>query len=59
MYVQELDSELKDKFSTVEKLITQKADGVAEARKKAKTLQQEAKDLLVQANNKLKLLKGR
>lgn len=53
----ELDTELKDKYSTVEGLITDKAEVVAEAKKNAEKLQKEAKDLLLQANNKLKLLK--
>lgn len=53
----ELDTELKDKYSTVEGLITEKAEVVAEAKKNAEKLQKEAKDLLLQANNKLKLLK--
>uniref|UniRef100_A0A674BY53 Laminin, beta 1a n=1 Tax=Salmo trutta TaxID=8032 RepID=A0A674BY53_SALTR len=53
----DLDSELKDKYSTVEDLITQKAGGVADAKKRAELLQQEAKDLLLQASDKLQLLK--
>ncbi|XP_071199684.1 laminin subunit beta-1-like [Salvelinus alpinus] len=53
----DLDSELKDKYSTVEDLITQKAGGVANAKKRAELLQQEAKDLLLQASDKLQLLK--
>ncbi len=42
--MQDLDSELKDKYSSVEELITQKAEGVAEAKKRAEKLQQEAKN---------------
>uniref|UniRef100_A0A8C2QAI9 Laminin subunit beta-1 n=1 Tax=Cyprinus carpio TaxID=7962 RepID=A0A8C2QAI9_CYPCA len=54
----DLDSDLKDKYSTVEELITQKAEGVAEAKKRAEKLQQEAKNLLLQASDKLQLLKN-
>ncbi|XP_029993162.1 LOW QUALITY PROTEIN: laminin subunit beta-1a [Sphaeramia orbicularis] len=53
----DLDSEVKDKYATVEQLIGQKAGGVADARKRAESLQQEAKALLLQASNKLQLLK--
>lgn len=53
----DLDTELKNKYSTVEDLITQKAEGVSAAKKRAEQLQQEAKDLLLQASDKLKLLK--
>ncbi len=56
--MQDLDSELKDKYSSVEELITQKAEGVAEAKKRAEKLQQEAKKLLLQASDKLQLLKS-
>ncbi|XP_077424788.1 laminin subunit beta-1a [Vanacampus margaritifer] len=52
-----IDSEIKDKFSTVEQLIEQKGDGVADAKKRAKLLQQEAKELLLQASDKLQILK--
>lgn len=54
----DLDSELKDKYSTVEELITQKAEGVAEAKKRAEKLQDEARNLLLQASEKLQLLKN-
>ncbi|XP_043120228.1 laminin subunit beta-1-like [Puntigrus tetrazona] len=54
----DLDSELKDKYSSVEEVITQKAEGVAEAKKRAEKLQQEAKTLLLQASDKLQLLKN-
>ncbi|KAJ8269151.1 hypothetical protein COCON_G00117580 [Conger conger] len=54
---EELDTELKKKYSSVEDLIAQKAEGVAEARKKAVQLQQEAKELLTQASSKLQRLK--
>lgn len=57
--MQDLDSELKDKYSTVEELITQKAEGVTEAKKRAEKLQQEAKNLLLQASEKLQLLKSK
>ncbi|KAG9345888.1 hypothetical protein JZ751_009044 [Albula glossodonta] len=53
----ELDTELKEKYSSVEDLITQKAAGVADARKKAEQLQQEAQELLSQASSKLQRLK--
>lgn len=53
-----MESELKDKYSTVEQLIEQKAGGVADAKKRAELLQQEAKDLLLKASDKLQLLKG-
>ncbi|KAM8861455.1 laminin subunit beta-1a [Synchiropus picturatus] len=55
---QEIDGGLKEKFNTVEELIDQKAGGVASAKKRAEKLQQEAKDLLMQASEKLRLLKG-
>uniref|UniRef100_A0AAY4BRF8 Laminin subunit beta-1 n=1 Tax=Denticeps clupeoides TaxID=299321 RepID=A0AAY4BRF8_9TELE len=53
----DLDTDLKNKYSAVEDLITQKASGIAEAKKRAEMLQQEAKDLLLQASGKLQLLK--
>uniref|UniRef100_A0A3Q0T4T9 Laminin, beta 1a n=1 Tax=Amphilophus citrinellus TaxID=61819 RepID=A0A3Q0T4T9_AMPCI len=53
----ELDSELKDKYATVEQLIDQKTGGMADAKKRAQSLQQEAKELLLQASDKLQLLK--
>lgn len=55
---QDLDSELKDKYTTVEQLIGQKGGGVADAKKRAQSLQQEAKELLLKASDKLQLLKG-
>uniref|UniRef100_A0A8B9LY97 Laminin, beta 1a n=1 Tax=Astyanax mexicanus TaxID=7994 RepID=A0A8B9LY97_ASTMX len=57
LLVSDLDTELKDKYSSVEELITEKAQGVVDAKKKAEVLQQEAKDLLLQASDKLRLLK--
>ena len=42
----------------VEGLISEKGDGITEAKKRAELLQQEAKDLLLQASDKLQLLKG-
>ncbi len=56
--VQDLDSELKEKYTTVEQLIGQKAGGVANAKRRAESLQQEAKELLLKASDKLQLLKG-
>ncbi|MEQ2246738.1 Laminin subunit beta-1, partial [Ilyodon furcidens] len=53
----ELESEVKQKYSTVEQLIGQKAGGVADAKKRAESLQNEAKQLLLQASDKLQLLK--
>lgn len=53
----DLDSKIKDKYSTVEKLVDEKAGGLADAKKRAESLQKEAKDLLLQASNKLQLLK--
>ncbi|XP_030221443.1 laminin subunit beta-1a isoform X1 [Gadus morhua] len=52
-----LDGELKDKYTMVDGLISEKGEGVAEAKKRAELLQQEAKDLLLQASDKLQLLK--
>lgn len=49
---------LKDKYTTVEKVIDEKASGVADAKKRAQLLQQEAKQLLLKASDKLQLLKG-
>ena len=56
--IQDLDLELRDKYTTVEQLIGQKAGGVADAKKRAESLQQEAKELLLKASDKLQLLKG-
>ncbi|KAJ8002830.1 hypothetical protein DPEC_G00163050 [Dallia pectoralis] len=53
----DLDGELKEKYRTVENLIQQEAKGITEAKKRAELLQQEAKDLLLQASDKLQLLK--
>ncbi|KAG7269209.1 hypothetical protein CRUP_011848 [Coryphaenoides rupestris] len=52
-----LDTEIKDKYATVEGLISGKGEGVAEAKKRAELLQQEAKELLLQASDKLQILK--
>ncbi|KAK9516043.1 hypothetical protein VZT92_024005 [Zoarces viviparus] len=54
----DLDSELKEKYAKVEQLIGQKAGGVANAKKRAESLQQEAKELLLKATDKLQLLKA-
>ncbi|XP_075994325.1 laminin subunit beta-1a [Genypterus blacodes] len=53
----ELDSNMKDKYTRVQEQIVQKGGGVAVAKKKAESLQQEAKELLLQASSKLQLLK--
>lgn len=53
-----MESEVQQKFSTVEQLIDQKVGGVADAKKRAESLQNEAKQLLLQASDKLQLLKG-
>uniref|UniRef100_A0A3Q3AW65 Laminin, beta 1a n=1 Tax=Kryptolebias marmoratus TaxID=37003 RepID=A0A3Q3AW65_KRYMA len=53
----DLESEVKQKYSTVEQLIGQKAEGVADAKKMAVSMQNEAKQLLLQASDKLQLLK--
>ncbi|XP_060933382.1 laminin subunit beta-1a [Limanda limanda] len=53
----DLESDLKDKYATVGQLIDHKAGGVADAKKRAVSLQQEAKQLLLQASDKLQLLK--
>lgn len=42
----------------MEQLIEQKAGGVTDAKKRAELLQQEAKELLLKASDKLQLLKG-
>uniref|UniRef100_A0A8C3ATR1 Laminin subunit beta 1 n=1 Tax=Cyclopterus lumpus TaxID=8103 RepID=A0A8C3ATR1_CYCLU len=53
----DLDSEVKKKYAKVEQLIAQKAGGVANAKKRAESLQLEAKELLLKASDKLQLLK--
>ncbi|XP_041966049.1 laminin subunit beta-1a [Alosa sapidissima] len=53
----DLDGDIKSKYNTVEGLITEKASGITDAKKRAEMLQQEAKDLLLQASDKLQLLK--
>lgn len=57
--LQDLDNEVKDQYATVEQLIEQKAGGVADAKRRAQALQQEAKELLLKASDKLRLLKGK
>lgn len=56
---QVLNTELNDKYKTVEDLIAKKTEESADARRKAGMLQDEAKALLAQANSKLQLLKGK
>ncbi|XP_054475867.1 laminin subunit beta-1a [Anoplopoma fimbria] len=53
----DLNSELKEKYAKVDQLIGHKAGGVANAKKRAESLQQEAKELLLKASDKLQLLK--
>uniref|UniRef100_A0AAV2KX32 Laminin EGF-like domain-containing protein n=1 Tax=Knipowitschia caucasica TaxID=637954 RepID=A0AAV2KX32_KNICA len=53
----DLDSDIKDKYSAVQKLVDEKAEGLSDAKKRAVSLQQEAKELLLQASLKLRLLK--
>lgn len=53
-----MDTEIKGKYATVEQLISTKAVGVADAKKRAQLLQHEAKDLLLKASEKLQQLKG-
>uniref|UniRef100_A0A672GDQ9 Laminin subunit beta-1-like n=1 Tax=Salarias fasciatus TaxID=181472 RepID=A0A672GDQ9_SALFA len=52
-----LDSDLRDKYAAVERLIGQTAGGVADAKKRAESLQQEAKKLLLQAGEQLQQLR--
>uniref|UniRef100_A0AAQ4P864 Laminin, beta 1a n=1 Tax=Gasterosteus aculeatus aculeatus TaxID=481459 RepID=A0AAQ4P864_GASAC len=54
---EDLDSELKEKYAKVEQMIGQKAGDVVNAKKRAESLQQEAKELLLKASDKLQLLK--
>uniref|UniRef100_A0A8C3J8S1 Laminin subunit beta-1 n=1 Tax=Calidris pygmaea TaxID=425635 RepID=A0A8C3J8S1_9CHAR len=54
---QVLNTELNDKYRTVEDLVAKKTEESADARRKASMLQDEAKALLAQANSKLQLLK--
>ncbi|XP_041851949.1 laminin subunit beta-1a [Melanotaenia boesemani] len=53
----DLETEVMQKYSTVEQLIGQKAGGMVDAKKRAESLQKEAKELLLQASDKLQLLK--
>lgn len=53
----DLNSDFKKTYTKVEELIGQKAGGVAKAKKRAESLQQEAKELLLKASDKLQLLK--
>lgn len=56
---QVLNTELNDKYRTVEDLIAKKTEESADARRRAGMLQDEAKAVLAQANSKLQLLKGK
>lgn len=56
---QVLNTELNDKYKTVEDLVAKKTEELADARRKAGMLQEEAKALLAQANSKLQLLRGK
>ncbi|XP_054059675.1 laminin subunit beta-1 [Rissa tridactyla] len=52
-----LNTELNDKYKTVEDRVAKTTEELADARRKASMLQDEAKALLAQANSKLQLLK--
>uniref|UniRef100_A0A6G1RJ60 Laminin subunit beta 1 n=1 Tax=Hypotaenidia okinawae TaxID=2861861 RepID=A0A6G1RJ60_9GRUI len=52
-----LNTELNDKYKSVEDLIAKKTEESSDARRKAGMLQDEARALLAQANSKLQLLK--
>lgn len=56
---QVLNTELNDKYKTVEDRVAKTTEELADARRKASMLQDEAKALLAQANSKLQLLKGK
>lgn len=56
--LQELDAEIREKYASVEQLMGTKAVGVAQAQQRARVLQQEAKELLLKASQKLQRLKG-
>ena len=58
MELQALDGEVDEKYKKVEKLIAQKTEESADARRKAEMLQNEAKTLLAQANSKLRAVKS-
>lgn len=51
-----LDGELTDKYHTVQDLVGKKAQAVQEARRKAERLRDQAKNLLLDAQNKLQRL---
>uniref|UniRef100_A0A1A8M3C1 Laminin, beta 1 n=3 Tax=Nothobranchius pienaari TaxID=704102 RepID=A0A1A8M3C1_9TELE len=53
----DLESDVKHQYSTVEQLINKKAGGTGDAKKRAETLQKQAKEMLLQATDKLQLLK--
>ncbi|MFT7799211.1 laminin subunit beta-1 [Arapaima gigas] len=53
----ELETEVKDKYKTVEELVSRKAEGLGDAKKRAEQLQQQAKELLSEASDKLQQLK--
>uniref|UniRef100_A0A1A8PSH6 Laminin, beta 1 n=3 Tax=Nothobranchius TaxID=28779 RepID=A0A1A8PSH6_9TELE len=53
----DLESDVKHQYSTVEQLINKKAGGTGDAKKRAETLQKQAKEMLLQASDKLQLLK--
>uniref|UniRef100_A0A8C6NUH4 Laminin subunit beta 1 n=1 Tax=Nothobranchius furzeri TaxID=105023 RepID=A0A8C6NUH4_NOTFU len=50
-------SSIEKIYSTVEQLINKKAGGTGDAKKRAETLQKQAKEMLLQASDKLQLLK--
>lgn len=50
---------MQPKYQLASGLIDQKAAGIVDARQKAEQLRQEAKDLLLDATNKLQRLRGK
>lgn len=57
-YCQILDGQLTDKYHEVQQRVDTKAKAVQDAKKRAESLRDEAKELLQDAQNKLKRLAG-
>ncbi|KAK2859145.1 hypothetical protein Q5P01_003765 [Channa striata] len=53
---QEFDEDLKDRFEEVEDMVADKGEAVLQARRRADSLQQEARELLTQSRTKLQRL---